>query len=195
MKIQGYENYRIVCKILQGLEAIKALGQEINSSYNAVKDEPEPKRLLDEPNSDKTPKKVKLNEGEGDTLSTLGSQSSSSERELIPLNDKEVKLSKWLQELNLSHYLPNFLQNGYDDLEVIKELDISDFEHLGITLSGHRKKLLLAARKLKRSNLFLNPIERSPQISPTNGAVVEQIEQIEQFEKRTIMRRYHSNIQ
>ena len=47
-------------------------------------------------------------------------------------------------------YLDAFVENGYDDLEVILALEDDDLDELGIKLKGQRKKLMLQVAKLAK---------------------------------------------
>ncbi|EGD76483.1 hypothetical protein PTSG_07599 [Salpingoeca rosetta] len=55
----------------------------------------------------------------------------------------------WLSALRLEAYADMFMSKGYDDLDVVCDLTQDDLDCLGISRPGHRKKLLLAAQKLK----------------------------------------------
>ena len=57
-------------------------------------------------------------------------------------------VASWLADLKLQRYESNFVEHGYDDRDVILALSEQDLDTLGITLAGHRKRLLLAAGKL-----------------------------------------------
>eukprot|EP00163_Fabomonas_tropica_P010083 TRINITY_DN2008_c0_g1_i1.p1 TRINITY_DN2008_c0_g1~~TRINITY_DN2008_c0_g1_i1.p1 ORF type:complete len:468 (-),score=147.68 TRINITY_DN2008_c0_g1_i1:177-1580(-) len=54
----------------------------------------------------------------------------------------------WLKSINLMRYADAFGENGYDDLEVIAELNDDDLNEIKV-LPGHRKKILMYARQLK----------------------------------------------
>lgn len=49
----------------------------------------------------------------------------------------------WLGALKLPQYEEVFLSNGYDDPSALALLEESDLDVLGITLPGHRKRLLM----------------------------------------------------
>ena len=49
----------------------------------------------------------------------------------------------------MGRYTQQFIDNGYDDREVIQELCEEDLVEIGVKLKGHRKKLLLRAGKLQ----------------------------------------------
>eukprot|EP00055_Hartaetosiga_balthica_P007787 m.27392 g.27392 ORF g.27392 m.27392 type:complete len:521 (+) comp5936_c0_seq1:36-1598(+) len=58
-------------------------------------------------------------------------------------------VKSWLGALLLSQYTSNFLDNGFDDLEVVSDITDEDLSALSITLPGHRKKLSLAVKRLR----------------------------------------------
>ncbi|XP_061899223.1 SAM and SH3 domain-containing protein 1-like isoform X3 [Entelurus aequoreus] len=56
---------------------------------------------------------------------------------------------QWLSELHLAHYVEAFLDNGYDDLEVCKQIGQPDLDAIGVGVEGHRLRLLGAVQRLK----------------------------------------------
>lgn len=54
----------------------------------------------------------------------------------------------WLAELKLEKYLSNFVDNGFDDRDVLACLSAEDLDTMQIALAGHRKRLLVASAKL-----------------------------------------------
>lgn len=59
---------------------------------------------------------------------------------------KSFSIHQWLKSITLEQYAPQFQNNGYDLELAIKLLDETDLDLLGITISGHRKLLLYAAK-------------------------------------------------
>ena len=57
----------------------------------------------------------------------------------------EVK--QWLESIGLSQYVSHFLENGYDDMDSLWDLNNDDLDAIGIRLPGHRKKILTQASK------------------------------------------------
>ena len=55
----------------------------------------------------------------------------------------------WLVKNKLDIFEDVFMQNGYDELDVIAELDETDLDAMNINLPGHRKKILLRVKQLK----------------------------------------------
>ena len=57
----------------------------------------------------------------------------------------EVK--QWLESIGLPQYVSHFLENGYDDMDSLWDLNNDDLDAIGIKLPGHRKKILTQASK------------------------------------------------
>ena len=62
------------------------------------------------------------------------------------VNDNIVE--NWLRSLGLAHYTQDFLDNGYDDLEMCKQIGQEDLDAIGVTNEGHREDILDAVRLL-----------------------------------------------
>lgn len=56
---------------------------------------------------------------------------------------------EWLKALGLSHYAESFLDNGYDDLEICKQVGDPDLDAIGVQNPVHRHKLLKSVRLLR----------------------------------------------
>jgi hypothetical protein len=56
-------------------------------------------------------------------------------------------IAAWLRGLGLEQYAPAFHDNAVDG-EVLRELTADDLKDLGVTLVGHRRKLLAAIAAL-----------------------------------------------
>lgn len=56
---------------------------------------------------------------------------------------------EWLKALGLSHYAASFLDNGYDDLEICKQVGDPDLDAIGVQNPSHRHKLLKSVRLLR----------------------------------------------
>src|SRR5436190_12344576 len=57
------------------------------------------------------------------------------------------EITNWLRGLGLEQYAPAFHDNAIDG-EVLRELTADDLRDLGVTLVGHRRKLLAAIAAL-----------------------------------------------
>jgi len=60
-------------------------------------------------------------------------------------------LSRWLSDLGLAQYLETFKSNGFEDhdIEMVSSLTHELLKEMGITMLGHRIKILGEAAKLK----------------------------------------------
>ncbi|XP_019133416.2 SAM and SH3 domain-containing protein 1 isoform X2 [Larimichthys crocea] len=56
---------------------------------------------------------------------------------------------EWLSKLHLAHYVESFIDNGYDDLEVCKQIGEPDLDAIGVHIEYHRHRLLTAVQTLK----------------------------------------------
>ena len=58
-------------------------------------------------------------------------------------------VEEWLRSLSLVHYTQAFLDNGYDDLEVCKQIGDEDLDAIGVEDLSHRNDILNAVKVLK----------------------------------------------
>ncbi|CAI9718313.1 and SH3 domain-containing 1-like isoform X3 [Octopus vulgaris] len=58
-------------------------------------------------------------------------------------------VTDWLRSLNLVHYTQAFLDNGYDDLEICKQIGDPDLDAIGVFKQEHRQRILDAVRILR----------------------------------------------
>nr|XP_056708593.1 sterile alpha motif domain-containing protein 5 [Euleptes europaea] len=77
---------------------------------------------------------------------------------------------EWLKTLKLSQYAESFVDNGYDDLEVCKQIGEPDLDAIGVSLPQHRRRIHEAVRRLKEEDetaagLYFT-LEPRPQGSP-----------------------------
>ncbi|XP_043863996.1 sterile alpha motif domain-containing protein 5 isoform X6 [Drosophila mojavensis] len=56
---------------------------------------------------------------------------------------------EWLRALGLAQYAESFLDNGYDDLEICKQVGDPDLDAIGVDNPVHRHKLLKSVRSLR----------------------------------------------
>lgn len=99
---------------------------------------------------------------------------------------------EWLKALGLSQYASSFLDNGYDDLEICKQVGDPDLDAIGVHNPTHRQKLLKSIRLLREkgaasvyfqindpnSLLDIEGLERdsSPLLIGLEGLILEQLE-------------------
>ncbi|KAM4529515.1 SAM and SH3 domain-containing protein 1a isoform 2-T2 [Fundulus diaphanus] len=60
-----------------------------------------------------------------------------------------VIVFEWLKTLQLSQYVESFVDNGYDDLEVCKQIGDPDLDAIGVYIPHHRQRIHEAVRRLK----------------------------------------------
>ncbi|XP_053095165.1 caskin-2 isoform X14 [Pangasianodon hypophthalmus] len=59
-----------------------------------------------------------------------------------------VDLGEWLNAIGLPQYHKRLLDNGYDSINIVRDLTWEDLQEIGITKLGHQKKIMLAVKKL-----------------------------------------------
>ncbi|XP_038584804.1 SAM and SH3 domain-containing protein 1 isoform X2 [Micropterus salmoides] len=64
---------------------------------------------------------------------------------------------QWLSKLHLAQYVESFIDNGYDDLEVCKQIGKPDLDAIGVHIEYHRHRLLTAVQKLKEEDKRKTP--------------------------------------
>ncbi|KAM9840389.1 SAM and SH3 domain-containing protein 1a isoform 2-T2 [Aulostomus maculatus] len=93
-----------------------------------------------------------------------------------------VIVYEWLKTLQLAQYVESFVDNGYDDLEVCKQIGDPDLDAIGVYIPHHRQRIHDAVRRLKEeakdtaSGLYftLEPMPPAAEIYTTH--MVEQYE-------------------
>jgi len=76
-----------------------------------------------------------------------------------------VDIANWLRGLGLAQYAPAFRENAIDDA-VLPSLTAEDLRDLGVTLIGHRRRLLDAIAALGTID---TPLVPRPSIAPIGG--------------------------
>ncbi|XP_009464616.1 PREDICTED: sterile alpha motif domain-containing protein 5 [Nipponia nippon] len=56
---------------------------------------------------------------------------------------------EWLKTLQLPQYAESFVDNGYDDLEVCKQIGDPDLDAIGVAVPHHRRRIHEAYPRLK----------------------------------------------
>ncbi|KAG7229108.1 hypothetical protein INR49_013050, partial [Caranx melampygus] len=59
---------------------------------------------------------------------------------------------EWLSKLHLAQYVEAFIDNGYDDLEVCKQIGEPDLDAIGVRIQYHRHRLIAAVQRLKEED-------------------------------------------
>lgn len=65
------------------------------------------------------------------------------------MSQEETIVEEWLRSLSLDQYSESFLDNGYDDLEICKQIGPPDLDAIGVVNPGHRGALLSAVLLLR----------------------------------------------
>ncbi|TRY98158.1 hypothetical protein DNTS_008606 [Danionella cerebrum] len=78
---------------------------------------------------------------------------------------------EWLKTLQLCQYVEAFVDNGYDDLEVCKQIGDPDLDAIGVSIPHHRQRIHDAVQRLKddeketTTGLYFT-LEPMPSVSP-----------------------------
>lgn len=56
---------------------------------------------------------------------------------------------EWLRSLHLGQYSESFIDNGYDDLEICKQIGDPDLDAIGVFNQSHRGRLLQSVKTLR----------------------------------------------
>uniref|UniRef100_A0ABD2W513 Sterile alpha motif domain-containing protein 5 n=1 Tax=Trichogramma kaykai TaxID=54128 RepID=A0ABD2W513_9HYME len=56
---------------------------------------------------------------------------------------------EWLHSLHLGEYAESFVDNGYDDLEICKQIRDPDLDAIGVLKQSHRLRLLQSVKRLR----------------------------------------------
>lgn len=58
-------------------------------------------------------------------------------------------VAEWLRSLRLEQYAESFIDNGYDDLEICKQVGDPDLDAIGVFNASHRARLLQSVKTLR----------------------------------------------
>ena len=78
-------------------------------------------------------------------------------------------MEDWLRSLGFIHYTQAFLDNGYDELEICKEIGKEDLDAIGVKNFKDRTDILNAVERLKQSGTavyFVLEAEGGPSSEP-----------------------------
>uniref|UniRef100_A0A8C5MZ99 receptor protein-tyrosine kinase n=1 Tax=Leptobrachium leishanense TaxID=445787 RepID=A0A8C5MZ99_9ANUR len=67
----------------------------------------------------------------------------------IPDSYPVTTLEQWLEALKMSHYLEHFTMAGYVTLDSVMYLNSSELGRIGITITGHQKKILSSVQNVQ----------------------------------------------
>lgn len=62
---------------------------------------------------------------------------------------EETIVKEWLKSLCMEQYAESFMDNGYDDLEICKQIDAPDLDAIGVVEPTHRSQILQAVQVLR----------------------------------------------
>ncbi|KAJ8409722.1 hypothetical protein AAFF_G00217810 [Aldrovandia affinis] len=89
---------------------------------------------------------------------------------------------EWLKTLQLCQYVESFVDNGYDDLEVCKQIGDPDLDAIGVYIPHHRQRIHDAVQRLKEEDketatgLYFTLEPMSPTSDIYTSHMVEQYE-------------------
>ncbi|XP_013391436.1 ephrin type-B receptor 1-B isoform X2 [Lingula anatina] len=67
----------------------------------------------------------------------------------VPDMTRFTSIEEWLCSIKMERYLDNFLQAGYENMEQVSRITVTELAHLGITLVGHQKKIMNSIQTLR----------------------------------------------
>ncbi|XP_032220998.2 uncharacterized protein LOC5520168 isoform X2 [Nematostella vectensis] len=71
----------------------------------------------------------------------------------IPLDTfpqrKPADISTWLRLIGMEQYIPEFMDGGFDDMDFVQDMAIEDLDAIGITRTGHQRKIWMAVNALR----------------------------------------------
>ncbi|XP_073683218.1 SAM and SH3 domain-containing protein 1 isoform X1 [Garra rufa] len=73
------------------------------------------------------------------------------------MNNGPTIVYEWLKTLQLCQYVESFVDNGYDDLEVCKQIGNPDLDAIGVFTPHHREKVLRAVERLRDEDKKMSP--------------------------------------
>lgn len=79
---------------------------------------------------------------------------------------------EWLHSLHLGEYAESFLDNGYDDLEICKQISEPDLDAIGVLKQSHRSRLLQSVKTLREegaANVYFSLEESNACLQCSNG--------------------------
>lgn len=82
----------------------------------------------------------------------------------------------WLRLIHLDQYIPQFIDNGFDDMDFLQDITIEDLVSIGITKPGHQRKIWMAVKALG----LAGPDERVPEASKAEGYLETDLDMVEE---------------
>ncbi|KAJ8353309.1 hypothetical protein SKAU_G00208760 [Synaphobranchus kaupii] len=75
---------------------------------------------------------------------------------------------EWLKTLQLCQYVESFVDNGYDDLEVCKQIGDPDLDAIGVFSPHHRQRIRAAVVRLKEEDKETTGVYFTLEAMPTS---------------------------
>ncbi len=85
----------------------------------------------------------------GSPAAAASAAASRRRKKLLLHRPRQSIVSTWLNHLGLPAYAESFLDNGYDDLETVKQISDDDLDAIGVVVASHRAALLDAVQVLR----------------------------------------------
>ena len=71
-----------------------------------------------------------------------------------PVSASFQAVEDWLRSLGLLHYAQSFYDNGYEDIETVKQIDIQDLNAIDIKSDRDREDILNGVKSLNHNIYF-----------------------------------------
>eukprot|EP00128_Syssomonas_multiformis_P013501 Colp12_sorted_trinity150504_noHs@33056 len=150
VQVIGHENYKIVMKILEGLNALKRQQQQPGRGMQRT----DTLRALPAPTptkSEKTEQPSRKRRRQENKGAEQGEDGSATDTEVEDTEEGKAQqaVQQWLTSHGFGKYAEAFIDAGFDNLVLLSNLTEEDLDMVRVTKPGHRKGLLVEVAKLK----------------------------------------------
>ena len=76
-------------------------------------------------------------------------------------------VDEWLRSLGLLNYVQAFIDNGYDDLDICKQIGDEDLDAIGVINAKDRKDILASVQSLKDQGVNAVYFQLEAEVEPT----------------------------